>query len=131
MSEMEQNEFERALTRAMRRVDAPETLTKFLMRVAEVETESRLPRRERKPRKERKHRWAWFVLRPQRTFGWTGGALAAVLLVSVFGVEQVHVRHERKQAEVQKQFDEGVRITDRALDQTRERLERAGLKLSN
>jgi hypothetical protein len=125
MSEMQQNEFERALTKAMRRVDAPETLTKFLMRAAEVEAESRLPRQ------ERKHRWVWFVPKQQR-FGWmsgAGGILAAVLLVGVFGVEQVHVRHEREQAAVQKQFEDGVRITDRALDQTRERLERAGLKL--
>jgi hypothetical protein len=55
MSEMEQNEFERALARAMRRVDPPETLTKFLMRAAGVEAESRLPR------KERKSKWAWIV----------------------------------------------------------------------
>jgi hypothetical protein len=123
MSEMEQNEFERALTRAMRRVDPPETLTKLLMAAAEVEAERGLPR------KERSYKWGWFV-RPQRTFGWASGALAAVLLVGVFGVEQVHVRHEREQAAVAtQQFETAMRVTDHALDQTRARLQRAGINL--
>ena len=121
MSEMEQNEFERALTRAMARVNPPETLTKFLMKAAEVEAESRLPR------KERKHRWAWFV--PRQSFGWMSGALAAVMLVGVFGVEQVHVRHERERAEATQQFETAMRVTDHALDQTRAQLQRAGIKL--
>jgi hypothetical protein len=123
MSEMEQNEFERALTEAMRRVDAPETLTTFLMRAAEVEAESRLPR------KERKHRWAWFVPSARRPgFAWMGGALAAVMLVGVFGVEQVHVRHVRT-AEATQQFETAMRVTDHALDQTRAQLKRSGIKL--
>ena len=123
MSEMEQNEFERALTRAMARVNPPETLAKFLMKAAEVEAESRLPRR------ERKNKWAWFV--PQRTaYGWMGGALAAVLVVGVFGVEQVHVRHEREQAaQATQQFETAMRVTDHALDQTRAQLQRAGIRL--
>jgi HAMP domain-containing protein len=126
MSEMEQNEFDRAMTKAMRRVNPPETLAKFLMKAAEVEAESVLPR------SHRKHKWAWFVPRAQRaTFGWFGGALAAVLLACVFVAQQVHVRQAREQAAVQQQFEEGMRITDRALDQTREKLQRAGLNLGN
>jgi hypothetical protein len=120
---MEQNEFERALTRAMRRVDPPETLGKFLMKAVQaeigVEAESRLSRREK---------WAWFVPRPQR-FGWMSGALAAVLLVGVFGVEQVHVRHERERAQATQQFETAMRVTDHALDQTRAQLQRAGIRL--
>jgi len=125
MSEMEQNEFERALTQAMRQVDPPETLVKFLMKAAEVEAESRSPRR------ERKHKWAWFVPQARRqSFGWMSGALAAVMVVGVFGVEQVHVRHEREQAAVAtQQFETAMRVTDHALDQTRAQLQRAGIKL--
>ena len=126
MNELEQNEFDKALTRAMKRVDPPETLIKFLMAAAEVEAESALPRQ------QRRQKWAWFVPKPQRaTFGWMGAAMAAMLLVCVFIAQQVHVRHEREQAAVQRQFEEGMRVTDRALDQTREKLERAGLKLGD
>jgi low affinity Fe/Cu permease len=60
-----------------------------------------------------------------------GAAMAVMLLVCVFIAQQVHVRHEREQAAVQRQFEEGMRVTDRALDQTREKLERAGLKLGD
>jgi hypothetical protein len=122
MSEMEQNEFERALARAMRRVDPPETLTKFLMRAAGVEAESRLPR------KERKSKWAWIVPQARRPgFAWMSGALAAVLVVGVFGVEQVHERRER--AVATQQFVTAMRVTDHALDQTRAQLKRSGIRL--
>lgn len=124
MSEMEQNEFDRALTRAMQRVDAPETLAIFLAQAAEADAARSLPRG------RRSQPWAWIFPQAQRSrFGWMGAAMAAVLLVCVLIAQQVHVRHEREQAAVQQQFDEGLRITDRALDQTREKLKRAGLSL--
>jgi hypothetical protein len=125
MSEMQQSEFERALTRAMARVNPPETLTKFLLKAAEVEAQSQRPRRE--PR----HKWAWRLPQARfQSFGWMSGALAAVLLVGVFGVEQVHVRHEREQAaQATQQFETAMRVTDHALDQTRAQLQRAGIKL--
>jgi hypothetical protein len=122
MSELEQNEFDRALKRALRPVNPPERLTKVLMAAADAEAERR------SPRKERGQRWAWFV--PQRTFGWMGAGLAAVMVVGVFGVEQVHVRHEREQAALAtQQFETAMRVTDHALDQTRNQLQRAGIKL--
>jgi hypothetical protein len=75
------------------------------------------------------------VIRPRMSVlsarAWFGGAIAAMLTAGVFFAEQMHVRHEREQAAVQQQFDEGMRITDRALNQTRERLQRAGLKLGD
>ena len=130
MSAMEQNEFDRALTKAMQRVDPPETLAKFLMKAAEVEAERALPR------SQPSRRWAWVTPKPQRAaFGRVsvqfGAAVAAVMLVCVLVAGQVHVRHEREQAALQQQFNEGLRITDRALDQTREKLQRAGLDLGN
>jgi hypothetical protein len=45
-------------------------------------------------------------------------------------VEQVHVRHEREQAALAtQQFETAMRVTDHALDQTRNQLQRAGIKL--
>jgi hypothetical protein len=55
------------------------------------------------------------------------GALAAVLVVGVFGVEQVHERRER--AVATQQFVTAMRVTDHALDQTRAQLKRSGIRL--
>jgi hypothetical protein len=63
---------------------------------------------------------------------WIGGAIAAVLVLGVFGAEQVHVRREREKAEMAtQQFEAAVLVTDQALQQTREQLARAGLKLGD
>ena len=72
-------------------------------------------------------RFAWLSQR-----AWVGGAIAAMLVLGVFGGEQVRARHEREQAAVaQQQFEEGIRVTGQALAQTREQLERAGLRLGD
>jgi hypothetical protein len=115
----EMNEFEQALTRALRPVNPPERVARFLALAAEVEAERNLPRR------ERAHRWAWFVPRPQR---WAMGAVAALLAVGIFGGEKVHQRHQREALATQ-QFETATRITDQALEHTREQLQRAGVPL--
>ncbi len=48
----EMDDFEKRLVRAMRRVDAPPNVAKFLALATEVHAERELPR------SERKHRWA-------------------------------------------------------------------------
>jgi hypothetical protein len=118
LNDGEMNDFEKRLAKAMRRVDAPPNVAKFLELAAEVHAERELPRR------ERKHRWAFFFLRPP---AWSMGALAAVLVLGVFAGEQVHER--RQQARAEQQFETAMRVTDHALDHTRAQLERVGLKL--
>jgi hypothetical protein len=68
----------------------------------------------------------------QRMQAWTGGAIAAMLALGMFGAEQLHQRHERAQqtAMANQQFAMAVQVTDHALAQTREQLQRAGLNLS-
>jgi hypothetical protein len=117
----ELSDFEKQLAKAMRRVDAPPNVAKFLALATEVHAERELPRR------ERKHRWAFFLPMPP---SWAAGALAAVLVLGVFAGQQVHERaQERKAAVARQQFETAMRVTDHALDQTRAQLERVGLNL--
>jgi hypothetical protein len=62
---------------------------------------------------------------------WVGGAIAAVLALGMFGAVLLHQRRERAEqaAVATQQFEAAVRVTDRALAQTREQLQRAGLNL--
>jgi hypothetical protein len=113
------NEFDKALTRALRPVAPPETLARFLAAAAEVEAERTLPRR------ERKHRWAWFVPQPHR---WAFAAAAAALFVGIFAGGNVYQRHQRE-AEATRQFETATGITDQALQHTREQLAKAGVLL--
>jgi hypothetical protein len=122
VDEMKMDEFERALTKAMRRVDAPETLMRFLERATEMKQERVLPW------KERKHKFAFYLPKPGMWMGGVGIGIAAALVLSVFVGEQVHVRHQREQA-AEQQFETATRITDRALEHTREQLQRAGVPL--
>jgi hypothetical protein len=121
----EMDEFERALTRALRRVEVrAETAAKFLAIAAEAKDHQRRTGR----------RWYTpesggrvFVMPKPRV--WMGGAIAAMLALGVFGAEQVHVRHERvvQAALAQQQFETAARITDQALEHAREQLARAGV----
>jgi len=119
----ESNDFERALTRALRPVDPPERVTRFLALAAEVEAERHLPRR------ERNHRWAFALSRPALPHLriWATGAIAALVAFSVFAGENVHRRHQQDLAD--RQFDTAVRVTDQALDHTRAQLLRSGIRL--
>jgi hypothetical protein len=56
-------------------------------------------------------------------------ALAAALTACLFTGEQLHRRHQQQLAD--QQFLTAVRITDQALDQTREQLLRAGIHLTD
>jgi hypothetical protein len=108
--------FELQLTRAMRRVDAPEGFAARVMdRAAAPEDVAQKV----------------IVIRPRsgllRMQTWTGGAIAAVLVLGMFGAEQLHLRRERAKAD--QQFAVAVQVTDHALAQTREQLAKAGLNL--
>jgi hypothetical protein len=115
-------EFEKALASALRPVNPPERVARFLALAAEVEAERHQPRR------ERTHRWAFALPRPQR---WLlpslGTAVAAALAVGVFAGEQLHRRHQQELAD--RQFDTAVRVTDHALENTRAQLLRSGIRL--
>jgi hypothetical protein len=116
------NDFEKRLAKAMRRVDAPPDVARFLARVAEAEKERVLPR------SRRANRWVFFTphLVPHMA-PWLGGAVAALLVVGVFGAEQIHVRQQRERAE--RNFELSERITQQTLEHTREQLQRAGIAL--
>jgi hypothetical protein len=102
-------ELERYLAEAMRRVDAPEGFADRVM-----------ARTRPAPGKAK-------ILRmPVRTRAWVTGAIAAMLLAGVLVGDQVHARRERAE-EAQRQFEAGMRITDAALEHTREQLQRAGV----
>jgi hypothetical protein len=115
---VELDDFEKRLAKAMRRVDAPPDVARFLALAVEVHAERDLPRR------ERKHRWAFFFPMPPV---WAAGAVTAVLVLGFFAGEQVHER--RQQARAEQQFETAMRVTDHALDHTREQLERVGVRL--
>jgi hypothetical protein len=105
--------FEVQLTQALRRVDAPEGFA------------ARVMGRTSSPAKVVTMRSRFATLRIRT---WVGGAIAAMLALGVFGVEQAHVRHEREQAALaQQQFETATRITDQALEHAREQLARAGI----
>jgi hypothetical protein len=108
-------EFELQLARAMRRVDAPEG---FVERVMET---SANPAEKVRVMRPRQGMW--------RMQAWMGGAVAAALALGMFGAQQLHQR--REQAKADQQFAVAMQVTDHALAQTREQLQRAGLKLSD
>jgi hypothetical protein len=108
-------EFELQLARAMRRVDAPEG---FVERVMET---SANPAEKVRVMRPRQGMW--------RMQAWMGGAVAAALALGMFGAQQLHQR--REQAKADQQFAVAMQVTDHALAQTRQQLQRAGLKLSD
>jgi hypothetical protein len=110
------SDFEKDLTQAMQRLDAPEGFAARLMERAAAESVDQ--RR--------------LIVTPRRRWWWSGSgiAVAAGLVAGMFVAQQVHVRHEREQAAVaQQQFETAMRVTDHALDRTRARLERSGIRL--
>jgi uncharacterized protein HemX len=100
------DEFEKQLTRALRPVNAPETLARFLAVAAEAE--------------ERRQKRTWAM--PM-----AGSALAAVLVLGVVVGEHVHRQQERTRAT--QEFETSMRITNEALEQTRQQLAVAGVPL--
>lgn len=112
VSDLTMAEFELMLARAMARVDAPEG---FATRVMEKAGQKQTV----------------ITMRPRnglwRMQAWMGGAIAAALAVGMYGAEVLHQR--REQAKADQQFAVAMQVTDHALAQTREQLQRAGLKL--
>jgi hypothetical protein len=107
------------VARALRRVDAPEGFALRVLERAEKKTSLRA----------RVLTMPSWVSRPS---AWAGSAVAAALVLGCFAAEQVHVRQQQEKAErAQQQFETAMRVTDHALDQTREHLERAGFKLGD
>jgi hypothetical protein len=113
-NEFEAREFEARLTHAMQRVDAPEGFA------------ARIMDRAAKPAAARPGKVIAFRSRVQR---YAGLALAAMLALGVFGIDQIHQRHEREIAT--QQFETASRITDQALEHTRQELAKAGVKLDS
>jgi hypothetical protein len=132
--------FERQLARALRRVDAPEEMLASVLSAAAAEERSRTtPNRTTQSRTTRSRIRAWTLGSRgtglwglSRSNTWAAGALAAMLLLGAFTGEQVHARHQREQAQLaQQQFATALRVTDQALEQTREQLARAGLRFAD
>lgn len=112
-------EFERELVRAMRRVDAPEGFAERVMARARTASQA----------------GAVVIPRWRSVRVWTSGAIAAAVLAGVFVGEQVHVRRERERAELarqelaRQQFDVAMRITGETLEQAREQMQEAGVRI--
>jgi hypothetical protein len=106
-------QFEQELTQAMRAVDPPEGFAGRVLARAQASVRPR----------------ARVLTMPRRWQSWATGAIAAALLAGVFVGDQVHVRRQRERAELaQRQFEAGMRITDEALQHTREQLAQAGVR---
>ena len=129
--------FERGLTRALRRVDAPEDFARSVLLAAAAADTAAARERDNGSQPQRQRisgggnrasgSGAWPLFRAPV---WASGVLAAMLLLGAWAGEQVHARHQRQQARIaQQQFETALRVTDQALDQTRRQLARAGLRL--
>lgn len=118
--------FEAALSRAMKRVETRAELSQRLLTLADEA--------------HRKHHAGGGGLKllklsnngriltfPQQR-AWMGGAIAAVLALGVFIGTHSYQEHERR-VEAQRQFATAERITDQALEHTREQLREAGITL--
>lgn len=110
-TKQEEDDFERTLTAAMQRVEAPEG---FAERVVYRAGQSPAPMLQMSPR-----------LAGQR---WIGGALAAALLVGAGGTWAEIKHRQRQQQEAERQFEVAMQVTLHALAQTSHQLNRAGLR---
>ena len=140
-TELVPDAFELLLARAMSRVDAPEGFAERVVgRVASAEGGVAGPAQVSDARPFGRLRAGsgapGVLVIPKRSGwlrmqAWVGGAIAAALALGMFGAEQLHQRRERAEqaAIATQQFEAAVRVTDRALAQTREQLQRAGLNL--
>jgi hypothetical protein len=122
-----EDEFELALTRAMRRVEVrTETSAKFLAIAAEAAAErKRTGKLVYRPRPN-SLRGGLLVMLPRPKI-WLSGAIAAALVAGVFVAQDVHQRHEREVAN--RQFALSMQIEERAMEHTRQQLQKAGVPL--
>jgi len=125
----EMTDFEKQLSKALERVDAPGNFVERVMQRAGTESFATTSH----VRKSGHGAPKWLdVLRAWHWMAspWAGGAVAALLVAGVFLTgEHVHREHER-QVQVQQatqQFETATQITDRALAHAREAMKRAGV----
>ncbi len=118
-----EDEFELALTRAMRRVEVrAETSAKFLAIAAEAAAERR-----RTGKLLFRPKTGGLLLMLPRPKVWLSGAIAAALVAGVFVAQDVHQRHEREVAN--REFALSMQIEERAMEHTRQQLQKAGVPL--
>ena len=108
----QEDEFEVQLGRAMHHVSAPDGFAERVLREAKRPTAPMMRMSGRKV--------AW---------RWTGGALAASLLVSIVGTGAEIEHRRRQQREAERQFALAMQVTSHALEQSRQQLSRAGFRL--
>jgi hypothetical protein len=117
----EMTDFEKQMAKTLRRVDAPEGFAERVMQRAEAESAHVVKVRFDEPKWWELRSWRWM------TSPWAGGAVAALLVASVF-LTGAHVHEEHvKQAQATQQFETATQITDRALAHARETMKRAGV----
>ena len=116
--EFESARFEAELTLAMRHVDPP---AGFASRVLAKAADAATPRK------------AKVLMMPRRVQTWVGGAVAAVLMVGAFGIQQQHERRERAEeaARAQQQYEQALQITGETLDHVRMQLQQAGVPIGD
>lgn len=132
MNDPRMQEFERALSRAIQRVELrAETSAKFLALAEEAERSRvkaggglRLLRLSNSAK-------LFTMPRLPQARAWMGGAIAAVLAMGVFVGTHLHEQHEQHERRVaaQQQFATAERITDETLARTRAEIERQGINL--
>jgi hypothetical protein len=106
--------FEEKLSDAMRRVDPPEGFAERVMARAQADDRPR----------------ARIVPFLRRARVWVSGAIAAALLAGVFVAEQMRLRQERERTELaRQQFEAAMRITGETLQQARQQLQQAGVRV--
>lgn len=109
-------ELEQYLTRALRPVDPPSSLTERILARAESA----------RPGK------AKVVRMGTRTRVWGSGAIAAALVAGFLIGGQIHARREQQKVELaQRQFDAALKITSDTLEQTRRELQQAGIDIGD
>ena len=114
------NDFEKQVAQALRQVDVPSGFADRLMARAE---EQNLPATIVTPRST----GAKVIAFPKPRSVWMSGAIAAALFVGTFIGVDVHRQQKRERAT--QEFETATRITDQAMQHTREQLERAGVHL--
>jgi len=130
--DQDEREFEQALTRGLRRVDAPGDLMARVM--AQVETQQGAEQRTAQVVRSAGSAGGW---RTWFSFSWkpAWGAMAALLVASVLTGHVVHEHRidaqERARVQASREFDVSVQITDKAMEHTREQLRKAGVAVDD
>jgi hypothetical protein len=127
----EHNDFEGQVAESLKRVEAPAGFAERLMARAVVETHIAEASRSTALRVGApglvSAGKAKIIAFPRARSVWMSGAVAAALVVGTFVGVDKHRQHERERAT--QEFETATRITDQALEHTRDQLARAGVRL--